>query len=82
MEDEMVAAAAVAATEVLAAACAEEVPAGVEVEADHEDDDEEEDDDGAEHDLPAQGVASAFVLVGEVISRLVGHGGRGWLRFE
>lgn len=41
----------------MAAAGAEEVPAGVEVEADHEDDDEEEDDDGTEHDLAADGVA-------------------------
>ncbi|KAL0743334.1 hypothetical protein Bca4012_084847 [Brassica carinata] len=42
----------------MAAASAEEVPAGVEVEEDHEDDDEEEDDDGAQHDLAAHGVGS------------------------
>lgn len=80
----MVAATAVAATEVevVAAAGAQEVPAGVEVEADHEDDDEEEDEDGAEHDLPAQAVPCAVVWVGEVSWLAVFHGGRGWLRFE
>lgn len=42
-----------------AAAGVEEVPAGVEVEEDHEEDDEEEDNDGAEHDPSAEGVTGA-----------------------
>lgn len=45
--------------EAAASAGAEEVPAGVEVEEDHEEDDEEEDNDGAQHDPSAEGVTGA-----------------------
>lgn len=65
VEDELGAALAVPTN--VAAAGSEQVPAGVEVEADHENDDEEENDDGAEHDLAAEGVAFVVGMLRQVL---------------
>lgn len=61
VEDELGAAAEVTA------ASTDEVPAGVEVEKEHQKDDEEEEDDGGEHDLAAEAVTLCIEVFGNGI---------------